>query len=266
MQPTVSRSRQTLGQRLKSRIRRWLPLAIASSFTLVLITPWLYGEWVAVAQSGNVQKQEDQLIRDFTLPKPPPQAPVFQPAPPAPVAEPAPAPEPAPDGSAPAPTPKPVTKPATATGTSDYVLEFNRSPVVGNRLRMQGIYASSRLGFTRPRSWQIQSAKAVVRFQHSPALLASRSNLTVQVNGANVGIHRPEPDPGLPGTGARRCRKTCCGQTRRTSPGRTLPLYLRSGRSPSSSLREPLGYRCGRRAGFKLGSNPGPMGDRGTSL
>jgi hypothetical protein len=67
------------------------------------------------------------------------------------------------------------------------VLEFNRTPVVGSRFRMQGIYSEARLGFTRPRNWKIQSAQAVIRFQHSPALLANRSNLTVRVNGTSVG-------------------------------------------------------------------------------
>ncbi|MEB3181197.1 MAG: hypothetical protein VKL59_19505, partial [Nostocaceae cyanobacterium] len=38
-------------------------------------------------------------------------------------------------------------------GTKQYVLEFNRSPVVGNRFRLNGIYDEARLGFTRPRNW-----------------------------------------------------------------------------------------------------------------
>ncbi|MGQ4647084.1 cellulose biosynthesis cyclic di-GMP-binding regulatory protein BcsB [Lyngbya aestuarii] len=72
---------------------------------------------------------------------------------------------------------------------SQYVLQFNRSPVVGNRLRLQGVSAETRVGFTRPRSWEPKSvtAKALIRFQHSPALLANRSNLTVLVNGRSVG-------------------------------------------------------------------------------
>ena len=71
--------------------------------------------------------------------------------------------------------------------TQNYALEFNRSPVVGNRFRLRGIYSEARLGFTRPRGWTIKSAKALVRYQHSPALVASRSNLTAQVNGTSVG-------------------------------------------------------------------------------
>ncbi len=70
---------------------------------------------------------------------------------------------------------------------NQYGLEFNRSPVVGNRFRMQGVYSSARLGFTRPRGWKIKSAKALIRYQHSPALIASRSNLTLQVNDTSVG-------------------------------------------------------------------------------
>lgn len=71
--------------------------------------------------------------------------------------------------------------------TSQYVMEFNRSPVVGNRFRLRGTYSEARLGFTRPRGWKLQSTKALIRFQHSPALIASRSNLTVRVNDRSVG-------------------------------------------------------------------------------
>jgi cellulose synthase operon protein B len=152
----------------------------------------------AVAQSTNVQKQEDQVIRDFTLPKAPSEAPVYRPAPPV---EEAPAPvAPAPETATPTPAKPTPAKPAPAkaaakpssaatnkTPVSQYVLEFNRSPIVGNRLRLQGVYAESRLAFTRPRNWNLQAAKALIRFQHSPALLASRSNLTVRVNGTSVG-------------------------------------------------------------------------------
>lgn len=68
-----------------------------------------------------------------------------------------------------------------------YVLEFNRSPVVGTRFSLRGIYDESRLGFTRPRDWQIKSVKAQIRYRHSPALYATRSNLTVLLNGASIG-------------------------------------------------------------------------------
>lgn len=68
-----------------------------------------------------------------------------------------------------------------------YVIEFNRSPVVGNRLRLEGIYDEARLQFTRPRNWQPKTVKVLLRYRHSGALYASRSNLTVLVNGTSVG-------------------------------------------------------------------------------
>ncbi len=68
-----------------------------------------------------------------------------------------------------------------------YVVEFNRSPVVGSRLQLRGIYDESRLRFTRPRHWQIQKSQIALRFRHSPALYATRSNLSVLVNGVSVG-------------------------------------------------------------------------------
>lgn len=70
---------------------------------------------------------------------------------------------------------------------SRYVLEFNRSPIVGNRLQMRGVYSERRLGFTRPRGWDVKTAKALIRYQHSPDLLPERSNLLVRVNGTSVG-------------------------------------------------------------------------------
>jgi cellulose synthase operon protein B len=70
-------------------------------------------------------------------------------------------------------------------------LEFNRSPIVGNRLRLRGVYSEARLGFTRPRGWKIDATtgkiQALVRFQHSPSLYANRSSLTVLINGTSVG-------------------------------------------------------------------------------
>ncbi|MBD2110965.1 MULTISPECIES: cellulose biosynthesis cyclic di-GMP-binding regulatory protein BcsB [Cyanophyceae] len=68
-----------------------------------------------------------------------------------------------------------------------YVLEFNRSPVVGNRLRFNGIYDEQRLHFTRPRNWQAESVKVLLRYRHSAALYATRSNLTVLINGTSIG-------------------------------------------------------------------------------
>jgi hypothetical protein len=52
---------------------------------------------------------------------------------------------------------------------------------------LRGIYDESRIGFTRPRDWQLKSVKALIRYRHSPALYATRSNLTVLINGASVG-------------------------------------------------------------------------------
>ncbi|MEB3179824.1 MAG: cellulose biosynthesis cyclic di-GMP-binding regulatory protein BcsB [Nostocaceae cyanobacterium] len=71
--------------------------------------------------------------------------------------------------------------------SSQYVMEFNRSPIVGNSLRLRGTYGVGRVAFTRPRGWKIRGARAVIRFQHSPALFANRSNLTVLVNGKGIG-------------------------------------------------------------------------------
>jgi hypothetical protein len=52
---------------------------------------------------------------------------------------------------------------------------------------MQGILSQARLGFTRPRHWQVGSAKVILRFRHSPALYANRSNLTVRFNNRHLG-------------------------------------------------------------------------------
>ncbi|MFP4121410.1 MAG: cellulose biosynthesis cyclic di-GMP-binding regulatory protein BcsB [Coleofasciculus sp.] len=172
----------------------------------------------AVAQSdSSLQEQEDQLIREYTLPTTPQKEPVYKPAPAAPPKKssptrkrttPAPsqpppqsqptrsAPtstepeEPAPARRSPAPS-SPAREEETAEAeplpTGEYVLQFNRSPIVGNRFRFRGVYSEARLGFTRPRGWKIQGAKALIRFQHSPALIAKDSNLTVRVNGTSVG-------------------------------------------------------------------------------
>ncbi len=80
-----------------------------------------------------------------------------------------------------------------------YVLEFNRSPVVGSRFSLRGIYDESRLAFTKPLDWQIKSVKAQIRYRHSPALYATRSNLTVMINGASLGsipLNRKEGEIG----------------------------------------------------------------------
>lgn len=91
-----------------------------------------------------------------------------------------------PDSQGTIPTPKGPFVAAPPIG-DPYVLEFNRSPVVGTRFSLRGIYDESRLGFTRPRDWKLKSVKALIRYRHSPALYATRSNLTVLINGASVG-------------------------------------------------------------------------------
>ena len=165
------------------------------------------------AQSGGaVEQQEDAVIQQHSLPRSTPPAPVVRPAPRPPAnnrpASPA---QPAPDRPAPT-TPAPTTParpapdpdpgstpppaepdeadpdPATpATPLSQYVLQFNRSPVVGNALQMQGVLSQARIGFTRPRHWQVESTKVILRFRHSPALYANRSNLTVRFNNRHLG-------------------------------------------------------------------------------
>jgi cellulose synthase operon protein B len=89
-----------------------------------------------------------------------------------------------------------VATPTLAPGNpGQYVLEFSRSPIVGNRLRLESIYDETRLWFTRPRNWKTNSVKVQLRYRHSPALYASRSNLTLLVNGTSVGsvpLNQPE--------------------------------------------------------------------------
>jgi cellulose synthase operon protein B len=210
---------------------RWSGLILLSASAAVAIGVLTHSGPLVTAQSG-LKNQEDQVIRDLTLPAPPPQAPTYQPAPPEPVYQSPPEPEPAyapaepepaapvePAGDRPADAAEPSVgegsvpengakengakekdakekdaKDGSKTGEklptgpmSQYVLEFNRAPVVGNHLRMTGVYGESRLGFTRPTNWKVQGAKALIRYQHSPALIAERSSLTVRVNGTSVG-------------------------------------------------------------------------------
>ncbi len=155
-----------------------------------------------------VEQREDAAIQEFSLPPSPPLAPVVRPAarPPAPAPRPAPvapaAPTARPAPAAPAdPAPDPIASPpdapedttlaadpgASADVLRQYVIQFNRSPVVGNALQMQGVLSQSRLGFTRPRHWQVESAQLILRFRHSPALYANRSNLTVRLNNRHLG-------------------------------------------------------------------------------
>lgn len=74
-----------------------------------------------------------------------------------------------------------------ADPAGQYVLEFNRSPVVQDRLRFEGIYDEARLWFTRPQNWEPKSVRVLLRYRHSAALYATRSNMTVLVNGTSIG-------------------------------------------------------------------------------
>lgn len=115
-------------------------------------------------REGTVDERKERSGAKFVLPASPPQAPAVD-APPA----------------------------------GEYILEFNRSPVVGTRFSLRGIYDEARLGFTRPRDWKINSVKALIRYRHSPALYATRSNLTVLINGASIGsipLNRKEGEIG----------------------------------------------------------------------
>ena len=153
-----------------------------------------------------LQQAEEQVIRKFALPEDPAPAPVYRPAP-APAYSPRYSPEPAyspeppapvysaprPAMSAPAPVARAESSDAKKTNTSakpnpvEYVWEFNRSPETGNRLRLEGVYPEVRLGFTRARNWQVQSAKAIIEFRQSASLLPKKSNLTVRINDTTVG-------------------------------------------------------------------------------
>jgi cellulose synthase operon protein B len=90
----------------------------------------------------------------------------------------------------------PAKEAAAAGPLSKYILEFNRSPSMGNRFRMEGVYGESRLGFTRPRNWQVKGVKAIIHFQHSPALRPKRSNLIVRVNDTSIGTIPLNLQPG----------------------------------------------------------------------
>ncbi len=191
-------------------------LGLATGLVIVLSQ----GDARQVAVSQGLQQQEDQVIRKFDLPPAPePAAPAPEPLPepvaPEPAAPEPTAPEPTQNNAAPqpnaqpspqaSPQPSPSSSPnpskttespkdplrqvgEVATGPqSQYLLEFNRSPAIGNRFRLEGINAESRIGFPRPRSWSVNGARAIVRFQHSPNLIASKSNLIVRVNDTSIG-------------------------------------------------------------------------------
>ncbi len=81
----------------------------------------------------------------------------------------------------------PQVGPVQSLDSGEYILEFNRSPIVGSRLQLRSIYDEARLRFTRPRNWETEKAQIMLRFRHSPALYATRSNLSVLINGVSVG-------------------------------------------------------------------------------
>ena len=197
-----SSPRQRHHQRLR-RFNAWrrysliLLLCVSVGMTLSLTSIRV----LAQSDSG-LRQEENDLIREFTLPQPSSSPPVYRPNPSSATRS---RPSPSNASSRPNNTPAPASDapPTTenevddndeaSTGidesfpTYEYVLEFNRSPVVGNRLRMEGVYPESRVGFTRPREWKIASAKALLRYQHSPSLLSQRSFLTLRLNNTSVG-------------------------------------------------------------------------------
>lgn len=205
----VANADAPLRQRHHQRLRRF---STWQRYSVLIVLCFSIGITLSVtsmrvlAQSDNgLRQEEDELIREFTLPQPSSSPPVYRPRPnPAPASRPAPSSSSAPPRSSSTPAPAPESTPdenetlapneAQAESavdesfpTYDYVLEFNRSPIVGNRLRMEGVYPESRIGFTRPRDWKIASAKALLRYQHSPSLLSQRSFLTLRLNNTSIG-------------------------------------------------------------------------------
>ena len=212
-------------------LRRLWPWGLSVICVGLILTTHLPS--IQAQSEDQVENQENELIQQFSLPEPAPQAPVVQPRrqAPAPQRQSPPAPrqttQPAPRSES-RPEPRPEPRPAaseppvaddeseaeesaqaSSTGSasdseendqtnqepdadvvspiSQYVLQFNRSPVVSNALQMEGVLSQARLGFTRPANWQVESAKVQINFRHSPALFAERSNLTVRLNNVHLG-------------------------------------------------------------------------------
>ncbi|MBD1909237.1 MULTISPECIES: cellulose biosynthesis cyclic di-GMP-binding regulatory protein BcsB [unclassified Leptolyngbya] len=191
------------------RWRRFLVVSLSGCLGILLLQGL-----PSLAQSTDapIRQQENQVIEQFApvpvqTPKPA-SRPVYRPRPAAAprrerpaTAESAPRSPRTQPASRPSRSSRPSNRPAvTATEApssssapaeeptlNQYILEFNRSPVVGNRFRLEGRMNEARLGFTRPTSWKVRSAKAMIRFQHSPQLLSDRSSMTVRVNGTSVG-------------------------------------------------------------------------------
>lgn len=183
------------GNRRKgSRTRQFLSLLGAVGFLCVSLN-----SMASTAKAQSESQPDPQSVQEFVLPAPT-KAPVYYPEPSA---------SRTPNGTPPAPNPTPAegtavettptnreetaqTIPARTTRkptgpSSQYVMEFNRSPVVGNRLRLQGVYPETRIGFTRPRHWDVTDAKVLLRYQHSASLLTDKSRLLVRVNDTSIG-------------------------------------------------------------------------------
>lgn len=192
----------------------WLGVLSLTCFCLVFLTHLSVGH----AQSEDaVETQEDAVIQQYSLPQSPAEAPVVRPQPvrPSAPAESRPSPPsqqrnntapaaqttPSSQRSEPQSVPSEAqssegasdsTNPAETDGEQDaalsqYILQFNRAPIVGNALQMEGVLSEARVGFTRPNNWAIDSAKIQIRFRHSSALYAQRSNLTVRLNNQHLG-------------------------------------------------------------------------------
>ncbi|MGB3492624.1 MAG: cellulose biosynthesis cyclic di-GMP-binding regulatory protein BcsB [Elainellaceae cyanobacterium] len=208
------------GRERSRTLKRRLLLISLACLCIIMLWHSVTAQTASAQQEETVEQQEERLIQRYSLPQSP-QAPVYQPPPARPRPRPSPPStptppvrqaQPSPPASPPPEEPQPDTNAAESTaestaapvpdsassatpGTSQYVLEFNRSPVVGNRFRLKGIFDQARLGFSRPRDWELQTLTAIVRYQHSPALMGDRSFLTLRVNDTNVGsvpLNRPE--------------------------------------------------------------------------
>ena len=51
----------------------------------------------------------------------------------------------------------PKVGPLESLDSGEYILEFNRSPIVGSRLQLRSIYDEARVRFTRPRNWNTET-------------------------------------------------------------------------------------------------------------
>ena len=84
------------------------------------------------------------------------------------------------------PPPSSAVVPLPASGT--FTAAF--SPALGQQrdVMLQGIHATEQIAFTTPRTWELTADPVItVHFEHSAALIASRSHLNVSVNGLFLG-------------------------------------------------------------------------------